>query len=313
MPIPFVRNHRLLWLVVALMVVSAAPLLEPVLCLGIDEVAQSWEQRMVSRTISVALTSVSVGVLLTLSFWVGMGGQSIFKRLLGGVVGATYVSFWPELLNRIEWSKLPPGISVPWEEHATGVLLNVVVVLLFGAAFMTLRRWWKFDQTPSTRAEVAGKMQFSLPAILLVMTGSAVLMAGVRASRESVSENGEGWVTTVVVLLALCFANLVGAAFAALSPYAVRLYCLMALGTSALLGIAMAIATGEDENSWWYVDGSLPGLVPAAIVILSLLVVRSAGYRLVRKGASEMLADDLREVGIAPVSTAAAAGFRCPS
>jgi hypothetical protein len=291
MPMTSVRNNRLLWLVVALMVVSAAPLLEPVLCLGIDETPRSWEQLMVSRTISSALTSVPIGLLLTLSFWVGMGRQSIFKRLLGGLVGTAYVSFWPELLSRIEWSKLPPGITVPWEEHVTRVLANVVIVALFGAAFMALRRWWKLDRAPSTRAEVAGKMQFSLLAILLVMTGSAVLMAGVRASRDSVSENGEGWVTTVVVLVALCFANLVGAAFAALSPYAVRRYCLMALGTSALLGIAMAIATGEDENSWWYVDGSLPGLVPAAIVILSLLAVRSAGYRLVRKGASEMQAE----------------------
>lgn len=287
MSMPSAGNHRILWLVVALMVVSAAPLLEPVLCLGVDEPARSWEQRMTSRAISTVLSSAPIGVLLVLSFWVGLGRQSIFKRLFGGVLGAAYVSFWPELLNRIEWSKLPLGISVPWEEHAIGVLMCIAVVVLFGAVFMLLRLWWKLELPPSPHAEVAGKMQFSLLTILLVMASSAALMGGVRASRDSMSETGEGTVTTLLVVAALYFANLMGAAFAALSPYAVRYYCLLALWTSALLGVSVAMATGEDESSWWYVDGSLRGIVPAAIVILSLLVVRSSGYRLVRKGASE--------------------------
>lgn len=292
MPMPFARNKRILWLVIALMVLCAAPLLELALRVDLDQPGLTWRRLMISRAVSSALDSVPSGVLLLLSFWVGLGWQPIFKRLLGGVLGATYVSFWPELVNRIEWSKLPPGISVPWEEHATSVLANIAVVALFGAAFMTLRRWWKVDPTPIPPAEVAGKTQFSLPAILLVMAGSAVVMAGVRASRNSMDETQDATVTAYVVVLSLYFANLVGTTFAALSSHGVRRHCLMALGTSLLLGVAMAIATAQDENEWWYVEGSLPGLVPATIVILSLLVVRSAGYRMVRQSSNKMHSDD---------------------
>ncbi len=291
---PYARNKRILWLVIALMTLCAAPMLELVLCVDVDQPGLTWRQLMVSRAISSALFSVPSGVLLLLSFWVGLGRQSIFKRLLGGVVGAAYVAFWPGLVAEIAWSSLPPEISYPWEEHATSVLMNLAAVAVFSAAFMTLRTWWQLDPTPSCHAEVTGKTQFSLLAILCVMAGSAVVMAGVRASRNALNEMQEATVTTIVVVFSIYLANAVGAMFAALSPHAVRRHCLTALGTSLLLGVAASLATGQDQNEWWFVEGSLLGMAPAAIVILSLLVVRSTGYRLVRKSSNNTFSDDRR-------------------
>jgi hypothetical protein len=289
MPTPSARNKRIQLLVIALMVLSASPMLGLALLVDMDQPAASWCRLVASEAISSALLSASNGTLLLLSFWVGLGRQSIFKRLLGGVVGAAYVSFWPGLVTEIQWLSLPPEISYPWEEHATSVLMDMAAVALFGAAFMALRKWWKLDPTPSPKSEVAGKAQFSLLVVLLVMAGSAVVMGGVRASRDSLHGMGDATVTTIVVVFLIYIANAVGATFAALSPNAVRRNCLTALGTSLLLGVAISLATGQ-ENGWWFVAGdSLQGVVPAAIVILSLLVVRSTGYRLVRKPSNGML------------------------
>lgn len=298
MPTPSARNKRIQWLVIALMALCAAPMLDLAVRVDLDQLAVSWRWLMISRAISSALFSVSSGMMLLLSFWVGLGRQPIFNRLLGGVVGAAYVSFWPGLLTEIEFaSSLPPEFSYPWEEHATSVLMHVAMVALCGAAFMTLRTWWKLDPTPSPSSEVAGKIQFSLLAVLFVMAGSAVVMGGVRASRSSLNEMEDVTVTGIVVVLSICFANALGATFAALSPNAVRRNCLTAIGTSLLLGIAISLATRQDQNEWWFVEGSLQGIVPAAIVILSLLVVRSTGCRLVRKFSNSTDSNDRRGEG----------------
>lgn len=287
MPPPAARRRRIQWLVIALMALSAAPMLE--LALPLDAY-----QPVLSEAIRTALFATSNGTMLLLSFWVGLGRQSIFRRLLGGVMGAAYISVWPGLLMEISFASLPAEITYPWEEHASSALMNLAVVAGFGAAFMALRRWWKLDPTPSPSAAVAGKTQFSLLAILFVMAGSAVVMGGVRASRNTLNEMEETTATTIVVVLTIYFANAVGAAFAALRPSAVRRHCLTAFGTSLLLGVAISLATGEDQYGAGLAGGALLGAVPATIMMLSLLVVRSTGYRLVRKSASLIHSDERR-------------------
>jgi hypothetical protein len=50
-----------------------------------------------------------------------------------------------------------------------------------------------------------------------------------------------------------------------------------------LLGVATAIAMHNETVSWWLFGGSmLIMIVPTMVVLASLLVVRSCGYRIVR-------------------------------
>jgi len=55
---------------------------------------------------------------------------------------------------------------------------------------------------------------------------------------------------------------------------------------SSLLGVAIAIAMRQDEFWWLFVGSMFIAIIPTATVVVSLLVVRSCGYRLVRRTSS---------------------------
>ena len=80
------------------------------------------------------------------------------------------------------------------------------------------------------------------------------------------------------------FVNTACAVFATLGFGNVRRNIALVLAVAVLLGVAAAIAMRTDTVSWWLFGGSiLIVVVPTLIVLVSLLVVRSCGYRLIRR------------------------------
>jgi hypothetical protein len=274
-----ISHQKIQLLVVALLILCAAPMLELLVLAD----SGYWLQ------INWALSSTTIASLLLLSFWVGLGPQAIFKRLLGGILGGMYASFWPGLAMTIRFSSNADGISLAWEEHFTTILTGLFIVALFGTAFMVLRRWFRLAPSPPQLDVGTGRTQFSVLSVLLVMSATAAIMALVRLSRESMDRMESNAVVLDILELSTFFANTVGAVFAALGSQAVKRNCSLSLATSFLLGIALSVGTGADQSAWWLIAGGvLLGTVPTAIVIVSLLVVRSAGYRLVPNSSKQV-------------------------
>ena len=222
-----------------------------------------------------AACAFPVGALLTLSFWVGLGNSPLLSRLVLGVVGAVYTAFWVSLIQVLE---------APRHESAnfwlTQLAQFILLVVVFGGLFMILRKWWRLALVAEPDVQSPSKSQFSVLHLLLLTAAAAVVMAMVRASRAS----DNAMLVATVLGFSIFFFNTAAAAFAALGQSPPRTNCVLALAVAALLGVAISLASGQDRAAWWLVaGGSLISVIPTGVVITSLLVVRSIGYRLVRK------------------------------
>ena len=119
---------------------------------------------------------------------------------------------------------------------------------------------------------------------MLVTAAAALVMGSVRAARQLTNVMEDATAPLMAIIAAIIAVTALAVTFAALLPGATTRLRLAALGASLLLGIAISLAAGNDESGGAFlVTGSLIGTVLATILMLSLLVVRSVGYRLVRK------------------------------
>ncbi len=131
------------------------------------------------------------------------------------------------------------------------------------------------------------RFQYSILHILIVMSFVAVVLTLVRNARGA--DALSVWHTwQVVCMFALMiitfFINTICAAFAALRAGQVRLRILLVLIVASLLGIAVSLGARHDSLAWWLVPSAmLVTVLPTAVIVGSLLVVRSCGYRLVPK------------------------------
>ena len=67
-------------------------------------------------------------------------------------------------------------------------------------------------------------------------------------------------------------------------PAGVRWNIGLVMVVAMLLGLVLAFATHDDQAAWWeFVGATFIGIIPTAMEVVSLLVVRSCGYRLVRR------------------------------
>ena len=269
------HDTRIRRLVVPLLILCEAPLLSLLFPFNVYWIPLLW-----------ATSAVPVGALLTLSFWVGMGQRSPLIRLIWGTLGATYVaacSAAPELLNCVISSD-DISLGSP-RDYLLRVPPYIAVVAIFGGMFMLIGRYWRLVVAADRDSTVTSKSQFSILNLLLLTAAAAILMAMIRESRSAANvQSFYGMIVTTVLGFSIYFCNTACAAFAALSPTPIKRNCALVICVSALLGIAISLASGQDRIGWWLVaGGSLISIVPTAVVLVSLLCVRSAGYRLIRE------------------------------
>jgi hypothetical protein len=271
-----VREPRIKLLLAALVVLCATPMIQPLIPFNVYWMPLFW-----------AASAIPVGALLTVSFWVGMGNSPLVLRLILGLVGAIYAALWGcTSIILVQRLNSPSGVTqnqpISWIAHVSQYALLVTV---FGGTFMALRRWWRLELAANVDSPSPSKAQFSILNILLLTAAVAVVMALIRVSRTTPTANiGSGMLAATVLGFGTFFFNTACAAFAALSPTPTRRNCMLVLCVSALLGFAISLASGHERVWWWLIiGGAFISVVPTAVVLMSLLVVRSAGYRLIRK------------------------------
>ncbi len=236
-----------------------------------------------------ALSALSIAQLMLLSFWAGMATTKGAIRLLGALCGTAYVTTWYEVAPL-----LSPNYSGLEQSFATSFLVefssDIAVVLLFAGAFMLIRRsGTKLRRLSLSESHATpARVQYSILNLLVILSISSVVFGLTRSARtaETSTAGFVDWqsLAGIGLMLIVFLVNVVCAAWAALSPGGIRLRIVLVLFVAVLLGIAFSVASGNDSGSWWiFVCASLIPVLSTAIVILTLLVVRSCGYRLLPK------------------------------
>ncbi|QDT74534.1 hypothetical protein [Lacipirellula limnantheis] len=286
-----ISEPRIKRLLTVLTVLCATPMVQPLIPFNILWMPLFW-----------AASAIPVGALLTVSFWVGMGNYPLVARLLSGLFFAIYAALWGCVsIVLVQSQNSPNGVTLNqplfW---ITQLAQFALLMLLFGGMFMVLRHWWRLERSTRDDSPTSSKAQFSILNILLLTAVAAVVMALIRVSRSTAAENiVSGTLAATALGFGVFFFNTACAAFATLSPTPTRRNCILVLSISAVLGVGISVAAGQDRAAWCLIfGGALISVIPTAVVLLSLLVVRSVGYRLIRKSA---IVDDAPLADLTPM------------
>lgn len=164
-------------------------------------------------------------------------------------LGAIYVAAWsaaPELLNYV-LSSDDISLGSP-RDYLLRAPPYIAVVAIFGGMFLLIGRYWRLIVAADRDSIVASKSQFSILNLLLLTAAAAILMAMIRESRSAANvQSFYGMIVTTVLGFSIYFCNTACAAFAALSPTPIKRNCALVICVSALLGIAISLASGQVE------------------------------------------------------------------
>lgn len=235
-----------------------------------------------------AMLGVVFGQLMLLSFWVGMSPVKGGLRLAGALCGTAYVVAWP---MTAAWLSRSPagwvyiiGFAVAYVARCSGFSL---VVLLLAGVFVLIRRFraeLRLVANPDG-LDAPARSQYSILHVLVVMALVSVALGLIQSARVADVPHARQYFEALMVIT--FFVNTIFAAFAALGAGQVRLRIALVLTVALLLGIALSLTGRFDRNDmflWWLAPPMLMTVLSTGIVLGSLLVVRSCGYRLVPKG-----------------------------
>lgn len=264
---------RIPLLVAAHLVACTAPLLMPLVPLEEAYVPLMW-----------ALSVPTVGAMMSLSAWIGLGGSRFVVRLLGACGGIAYLAIWLAVINTVQSRRaFSPGDLLGSYLTALGMYMGFLTPL--AGIFLVARRWWNVKRIYDVGAfPPRDWRQFSMLNILVLMSAAAIVLTFVKISRSAphASLGTWEWAVTSVVGIGILFANIWLGVRASLGPPPLARRLISAVVVAMLLGVAIAFTLGNDVHSAWVFACSCM-MIPFAtlIVIASTLVVRSCGYRLV--------------------------------
>jgi hypothetical protein len=219
------------------------------------------------RILIVPLVASILCQALLLALWATTSGASPWWRLAGLVVGAVYL----EALFPSDFRREFLGMST------IAVAVTTVALLVVRALGLRLTR--PADPAQPARPELEG-FQFSIRGLMLFTAAVAVLSAAARALQDS----PRGFMLLVVVW-AMCFVAVgVVALWAALGVSRPLRRGPIVFALSPVLGAFFATAAHAHRAGCVYI--LLIMLLYPTLSIGSLLVVRSCGYRFVRREVS---------------------------
>ncbi len=229
--------------------------------------------------------SVSFAQLVLLSFWAGMGTSKPVHRRLGTLFGVAYVGIWPILGQFLSpYAQTPTIGDVLFDLGSKGM-----TVVLFAGVFLLFRRAGTELCRVADPAEAgtSGRLQYSILHVLLIISVAAVVLGLVRSVRGPGHTPANAWriaAGVAALVLVSMLVNLCCAAWAVLSPGRIGLRVSLVLLVAALLGVALCLGANMDQGPRWLFAPFIVGFpLLTFIVIASLLVVRSCGYRLIAK------------------------------
>jgi hypothetical protein len=201
-----------------------------------------------------------------LALWGASSKASLWGRMAGLVAGAVYL----EALFPFDLRRECLGIST--------ITIAVTTAICFVGRALGVRLALRNDLGQPTRAETEG-LRFSIRGLMLFTAAVALLSAGARALQDSLN----GMILRTAVW-AMCFVAVGLVAFwAALGDARPLRRGPVVLALSPVLGVFFAFAAGAQRAGWVYII--LIMLLYPALLLGSLLIVRSRGYRLVRRAA----------------------------
>lgn len=270
------RPKRIYWLVAAHVVLAAAPLLVLIVPFS-----------FASLPLMLALFGVPIGSLMTLSIWLGMGSARIWWRLLGAVAATAYVTLMLSIVNILQMVQYTATIdAIDYLQNYSRIAVTyLVVVLLFGGMFGLLGRRYELRRfEPSEVLPDRERFQFSVLHVLVIMSAVAVVLTLLRASRSDSATSGAfEWTPGDSLAFVVFLLNTLFAAYAALWPSGVKRNLGLAMAVSGLLGLVFAFSMSHSETWLLFVGAMFIAIVPTVVEIASLLVVRSSGFRFIRR------------------------------
>jgi hypothetical protein len=219
--------------------------------------------------------ALNPGQACLLGTWAAFSGAPRWVRLAGLVVGA----FALESLLVAGESNALTGLATL---ASVGASLPLLAARRRGARLLWLPRPPDPPASPGLRTTIRGLMLFTLVIALLI--------AGAQGMRETF---GRGPSLFLVMIWSLCFVAVgLAAVWAALGLSRTLQRSLVVLALSSALGVLFSFGINEGWDSYFSMIIIMD--LQAVIVLGSLLVVRSCGYRLVRRTVS--LPDRANEV-----------------
>jgi len=215
--------------------------------------------------------AIHLGQLMLLGLWAGLGGTELRWRLVITVVTCAYLAGCRSMVPEAMFMEI--------------LAVYVVIVLVLGGACLPLRRVVVLRHQPEAPDEAtASRWQFSILAMLIVAALVALVLALVHRAQPSPESPGRSQFAAQALGLVAITINALVAASATMSVGRVGLRVSLAFLVSALLSATLVFSGGIWSVSWSLgLALALAFVLPTAIVVASLLVVRSCGYRLVRK------------------------------
>jgi hypothetical protein len=200
---------------------------------------------------------------LLLSLWAAVSQARPWMRLAGLVAGAVYL----EALIPADLRREVLGIST--------ITIVVTTATLLMVRWSGVKFGRQADPGQSARPAPEG-LRFSIRGLMIFTAAVAVICAGARALEGSHS------LFLLILVWALCFVAVgLFSLWAVLGEADPLRRVLVMFVLSPMLGACFAFAAGARRAVWIYIL-LIMLLYPAALLV-SLFVVRSCGYRLVRR------------------------------
>jgi hypothetical protein len=250
--------RKLKWLVAVHLVIATAP----------AALALVPADPLSAILISPLLIAIPVSQIMLIAFWLGMGTSRASGRWLGSLLASAYLylTLWPPV-NYIFSLK---GSRHEFVSVVVVFFIIAAIIEVYGGAFWLIR-WWVagmmyFPEPPSIPRT---RLQFSIFQLVLITSAVAVALGLMRI----------GLLVFVTLLVPLAVP------WATLCMGSVGRRIILVLGMTLLLAIAVPLPVNivVPLPEWWWLFAAetLSLTLPIAIMVLSLLVVRSCGYRLV--------------------------------
>lgn len=266
-PPELTRHYRLVALFVVHVILALAPLVAAPLGLMQPEVGLD------------SMTYIMIAQVNLLAFWGGFGtdrGIRVKGAILGGLAYLTVV--WL-ITNHIIFGHPDGLVEVLLISGIQFVILLVWLIVLLLPMLIVRRKLAELRWLPDASAvDETFPWQLSIRHLFALILGAAVLLAVARYARDAAPL---AWPPLFFLLVSLV--NSICGIWATLSPGRTARRILFVFAASIFVGLTLSVDSiggvlGQPALTSLAI---LPGVV---VLVASLLVVRSCGYRLLRRG-----------------------------
>jgi hypothetical protein len=235
-----------------------------------------------------AIISIPIAQLMLLGFWVVMGTAAARHRLLSTWSAVAYGACWLVVSPYLSpYYRAPPMASV-----LAGLVIGLALGLsclavCSGGIFLLIQCRGTELRRVSDREAAPARLQYSVVHALVITSVVAVLLGLARGARATGRETEWNHVAAYAMIALVVLVNLVCATWAVLAAGRIRLRISLVLLLTVFLGVVVPLSFHHGELSGWWrwvlLSEALAIVLPTLIVIASMLVVRSCGYRLLPK------------------------------